>query len=107
MTGKRDMAHSADDDSRNHGTVRVGADDRFVHDFLGSEDDLFGSERSFLLLTDDSPQMSVPIGVSALDVDDCHIRIEGRDDNYVFAAIWVGDTLDIRVGFLQVSCTGL
>ena len=101
------MAHGTDHDPGNHRPVRVGADDRFIHDLLGCQNDLLRCEGGFLLLADDPPQVGIPIVVGALHVDNGHIRVERGDDDHILASVRIWDALDVRIGLFQVGRAGL
>src|SRR5262245_29625536 len=107
MACKRDITHRADNDAWNHRTVRVGADDGFVHDFLCGEDNFFRGEGSFLLFADDAPQMRVAVCIRTLYMDDGDIRIERRNNDHILAAIGISDSLDVWVSLFEIGCTSL
>ena len=97
------MADGADDKAGDQCAVRVGADDCFVHDFFGSQDDFFRGEGHFFLLADDAPQVGIAVFIRALNMHDGHIRVQGGDGDDFLAGIRVGDTLDQWVGAFQVG----
>src|SRR6266545_2132047 len=80
MARKRDMTYRADNNPRDHRTVWVRANDRFIHDLFRGQNDSLRSKRGFLLFTDNAPYMGVPICIRALHMDDGYIRIQ-RSDN--------------------------
>ena len=65
MRAVRFMNHGIDDQPGNQGTIGIGADHRFVHQFFDHHDDMLGGKRDFLLHAEQAPQLRVALRLSA------------------------------------------
>ena len=67
-----------DDQTRDQGPVRVGADHRLVDELLDDDDHPVGGEGGLLLAAEEAPHLHVPLFVGALRVDDGNVRVQRR-----------------------------
>src|SRR5699024_7508332 len=92
-----------DDVRGNDRTVRVGADDGLVDDFLYSDDKTTTGECSFCLDPEHPPGLNVSVHVRALGVDDREVGVEGGDDVDAGPAVWIGHGFDPGILRRQVA----
>ena len=69
------------------GPVRVGPDDRLVHQLLDHDDHPLGGEGRLLLAAEQAPDLGVAGRVGALGVDDRDVGLQRRDGVDVAVAV--------------------
>ena len=79
MRSKWGVHHRVDQVVGDDGTVRLAADDLFVDDFLGADDQGLGSPGQLSGKAADAVDLGIPVAIGAVDVDQAHIQDERRN----------------------------
>ena len=107
MSGIRYMAYSINNESRDQGAVRIRADDRFIYDLLRGDNDSLRGKSSLFLFANNTPNVGITFCISALNMHNGYIRIEGRHNDNLPPRVRVDHSLVLWVDTLQITRCGL
>jgi hypothetical protein len=94
--------YRVDDQVGDDSAVGVRADDRLVDQFLNHDDHALGGEGCLFLAAEQASHLGVAIGVRALRMDHCHVRLQGWQSVDSLVAVRRADRPDQRIRLGQV-----
>ena len=97
MGSVRDLYHRIDDQTGNKCTVRISTDHGLIYNLLHDDNHLVGRKGHLFLHTEESPQMSVPLLIGSLCLDNCHIWVEWGHHGHFSIAIGALDNLNLVI----------
>ena len=103
MCAERFTHDGVDDQARNDGAIRIGANHAGWHDLFHHGDDALRGEGRLLLTTEEAPHLYVPVGVGALRMDDRDVGVERRNGVDLFATERTLHGTNQRVHLRQVA----
>ena len=103
MCAERFTHDSADDQARNNGAIRIGANHTGWHDLFDDGDHTLRREGRLLLAPEQAPHLYVSFGIGALRMDDRDVRVEWWNGVDLFAAERALYGADQRVHFREVT----